>query len=176
MSAIDLWLTAQVVGAIAIAVSYGAMLLSNDKMHVKGTAAGALIDAVHWLLLAAYTGAVLAFLIAIRMLVSLNNDYRKIITSVVFSVLFVFVSLLTWENIYSFLPMSGTVIATFAYFHSSRIALRWWLIVCNIPWIIYSVHVDSFPGVFAGVIAVALLGIAILKIKRLDTHEPIPGR
>ena len=40
MSAIDLWLTAQVVVAIAIAVSYGAMLLSNDKMHVKGTAGG----------------------------------------------------------------------------------------------------------------------------------------
>lgn len=164
-----LWWAGQFLGVLAIVVSYGAMLLADDKKHIVGTAIGAVIDGFHWLFLSANTGAAIAFLIAIRMMVAheTKKDTAKSKMAVfIFSIIFSVLTAISYEDLFSLLPLLAAIMATYAYFFTSGAPLRWWLIAANLPWVFYSIHIVSIPGAMAAVLAMTLLGVAIFKIKR----------
>lgn len=165
-----LWWAGQLFGAAAVFFSFGALLYKSDKIHMKGTYIGAALDSIHWFLLFAYTGGVIAILIAIRVYVSskINNKSNDIKNkwTLFWIITFIVITGITWENVFSLLPLLSTIIATISYIYFSEIPLRVMLIICNIPWAIYSVHVDSIIGIVNAFVASLFLLIAAINIRK----------
>jgi hypothetical protein len=162
------WWIGQALGLVAFFLSCAALVKTNDSSHRQMNATSAFIDVVHWVLLGAYTAGAMAFLIAIRVLTAeLVNGKSLIIKigfAVLYSVFFLGAATATWDDSFSALPVLSSLIATFAFMLASGINLRIWLFLCNIPWVIYGIHVHSIGGVLSAFMAMCLLAHTMLRM------------
>lgn len=165
----DLWLMAQVVGFIGMIVGFGVLLSKSDKVNLIGTGIGETIDSAHWFMLNANLAGWISLLIASRVFVAANLKTKKVPIAIVYSITFMGCAWLTWQDIYSWFPLISTLAATFIYFYSDQIKMRIGLIFCNVPWMIYSVHVKSIAGFVAAVVSALFLVIAITRIVQART-------
>lgn len=155
------WYISQALGFIAFGVSCIALSKKNDSEHRIINSIAAFIDVVHWLLLYAYTAAATALVICIRVLTAeFFQGYTrslKVLIALVYCSIFLYVMYLTWEDNYSVLPTLAALIASFAFMLSGGIILRICLLICNLLWIIYSLHTYSVAGLVTHTIANVIL-------------------
>jgi hypothetical protein len=163
-----IWYVGQILGIVAFMLSIIALMRVNDSAHRLANASGAFIDAIHWVLLGAYTAGMIALLISARVMTAELVQNKplsiKMLSIAFFCMLFIAAAFITWQDNYSSLPLIASVAATFAFMTASRITLRIWLFLCNIPWIIYSVHVGSIGGILSAILAMAILAHTMLRM------------
>lgn len=130
-----------------------------------------LLFTVHYLLLGAYTGAVMNLLGAFRSLVYSNRGKKwssSIIWPVCFSIAFLISGILTWDNIFSVFPLIAMLMSSVVLWVEKPKINRMLSLPTSTCWLIYNIKTLSYPGITTEIFVLTsiIIGILRLDIKR----------
>ena len=156
----------QGIGFMGIACSILAFQYKQYRPLVTLRAATELFFGIQYILLGAYSGAAMDFLGCFRNWVFLDCDKKgKSLRPwrILFSVIFVAATLLTWAGPKSLLSAVAKVASTVAYGSSNPRLIRFITLCSSSCWLIYNLLVFSLAGVLGEVITLASVLIGILR-------------
>ena len=118
-------------------------------------------------MIGAYTPMLVTSVAVFRELIFINRDKYKIlkkkIIPAIFSLIFVFMAVLSWNGIKSLLSATGSSLATFAFYESKvgRIRLISFFVSCLM--LINGIAYGSFANIFNEIITMVSITIGFLK-------------
>lgn len=130
-----------------------------------------LLFTIHYILLGAYTGAVMNFLGAFRSLVYSNRGKSWASSKIWpagFSVAFFISGILTWENVFSVFPLIAMLVSSVVLWIEQPKINRMLSIPTSTCWLIYNIKTVSYPGIITEIF---VLGSIIIGIIRLDIKK-----
>lgn len=157
------YMLGQALGVCLTGVTVYGLTRKCDKQFRKMGRWGAFLDSIHWALLGAQTGALIALLITVRVwaaeYVQGSSSKVKWSALAVFTAIFTAAMVATWKGPVSMLPWLAVLNASYAYFFTTGIKLRGLFVLTNACWIGYAVIIGSVGGMATSSIATAV-GIA----------------
>ncbi len=167
---LNFWLI-QLIGIAALALTGIAYQGKTRHAILSGQLIGALFFGVHFLLLGAYTGALMNLIIALRNFVFEEKDHRSWANHAVWPPLFMALAAavlaLTWQGPISLLPVIATIIATYALWSGKPAFIRELLLFATLLWMPYTLAVGSYAGTITQIVMVISL---LFGIARRDHH------
>lgn len=161
----------QIIGFIAMAIIVASYQQKSHKKILTFQMVSGLLFTVHYLLLGAYTGAVMNLLGAFRSLVYSNRS-KKWASSVVwpigFSIAFLVSGILTWDNVFSVFPLIGMLMSSVVLWIEQPKINRILSIPTSSCWLIYNIKTVSYPGIITEIFVLSsiIIGIIRLDIKK----------
>ncbi len=163
-------LIAQVVGIAATVMIIFSFQCKNAKRIMLFQFAGNVLFALHFLLLGAYTGAALNFVGIFRSALYTQRGKKwadRMIWPFVFSGVAIGLSVMTWDGVWSLLPMLATAITSFAHRMKDAKLVRW----CSFPasplWLVYNIVNMSIGGIVTECFAMTSILIATFRYEIL---------
>ena len=156
----------QGIGFMGIACSILAFQYKQYRPLVTLRAATELFFGIQYILLGAYSGAAMDFLGCFRNWVFLDCDKKgKSLRPwrILFSVIFVAATLLTWAGPKSLLSAVAKVASTVAYGSSNPRLIRFITLCSSSCWLIYNLLVFSLAGVLGEIITLTSVLIGIIR-------------
>ncbi len=130
-----------------------------------------LFFSVHYYLLGAITGTIcnVLGLVAITLIYLVekkkDNKKRNLLILGIIPIL-VLIALITFENIYSILPIVASVLTLVSFLTDSEDVIRGIGIVSAISWLIYAIIYKSYAAIVFEIITVVSTIVAFIKMKR----------
>ncbi len=118
---------------------------------------------VHFFLLEAYAAMITIVLATIRVAVSIKYSWNQKIMYF-FMVLFLIASFFTYQNIFSILPITAWLIATYAYFKQSWIRMRASFLICSWLWLVHNIFNHSIWWIMTELLIEITLIITIIRL------------
>lgn len=163
----DIWdLVIQFIGFLALAASLISFQFKKHGRILLFRTASELIFALQYILLGAWTAAIMDGISVVRnllytTLVKKNRSTAPVI--VAFSIFVVITGLVAYDGIISLLPIISKLLTTVSYGMKKEKWLRLITLPSCIFWIIYNVFVGSLAGILADSMTLVSLLIAIYK-------------
>lgn len=167
-----LWL-AYALGGVGILVEWRAYLLHCGQAFRKWSAAGAILWAVMYALLGAWTAALTMGSTALRTLLSgwLENHPHKHLAALGFVLLFALITAVTWQGPVSLLPAFAVINTTLALFYLDNRRMRMALLASSAAWIANDLIWLAWPALIAETVAA---GLNVRTIRAMDKFAPEP--
>lgn len=164
----NIWWTVLVqgIGFLGIACTVLAFQCKQYRPLVGLRAATELFFGIQYILLGAYSGAAADFMGCFRNWVFLDRDRKGKplkFWRIVFCIIFVAMSLLTWAGPKSLLSAVAKVASTIAYGSSSPRVIRLITLCSSSCWLIYNALVFSVAGVLGEVVTLTTVIIGIIR-------------
>lgn len=137
----------------------------NRLMFLKTASEG--LFAVQYCLLGAYTGMMMNIIGCIRNLLFAKWVQRQKSTKIprlVFGILFVLFSVVTWAGFKSALSGFAKVLSTVAYGSANTGFVRIVIFITGICWLIYNYKVGSYTGCICELLTICSIIVGILRI------------
>lgn len=149
---------AYAVGGAGILVEWKSYLLHCGQAFRRWSAAGAVLWAAQYLLLGAWTAALTMGSTALRTLFSGQMEqYRhRHLAAAGFVLLFVVLTVLTWQGAVSLLPAFAVINTTLALFYLDNRHMRIALLASSAAWIANDVAWQAWPALIAEIVAVGI--------------------
>ena len=141
----DIYVLHETLGFILISLGFYAISHKDDRHFTKMTTALALLWAINFLIIGAFTASAMAFLVVVRNLASLKRR-GCLYTSAFFVVITVVVGFLTYSDIKDVFPILAAILGTVAYFHLSGIKMRMTFAGASSFWVIHNVIAGSISS------------------------------
>ena len=158
---------AQLIGLLALISAMISYQMKTQKKIVLIQIVSCTLFAIHFLLLNAYTGALMNLIAAIRSVVFANKD-KKWGKSNWWIVFFSFVCIVavafTWEGILSLMPMLGMVLTSIAWGIEKASLVRLISLPSSPLWIVYNFICGSTAGVLTEVFVMSSIITAIIRL------------
>jgi len=132
---------------------------------------GAGIFTIHFLLLGAYAGAIVALLNTTRTGLSMTRFKGNYILSI-FMMLYVVMAFIVYETWIDILPFFAGAGATFAMFKFSGLKLRYAFFCTEMSWFAYSIIVQSIGGVITNSVVLSMNTVTTYRLLKDKRHEP----
>ena len=161
----------QIIGFIAMAIIVASYQQKSHKNILTFQMVSGLLFTVHYLLLGAYTGAVMNLLGAFRSLVYSNRSKKwasSVIWPICFSVAFLISGILTWDNVFSVFPLIAMLMSSVVLWIQQPKINRMLSLPTSSFWLIYNIKTLSYPGIITEIF---VLGSIIIGIFRLDIKK-----
>ena len=123
--------------------------------------------AVHYLLLGALTGAYISIISVIRNICILKFENKKVICGV-FIVLYLIITIIFYEGLYSILPMLANVIYLLHLLNKDRKILLRGEVICAFMWFLYGIFVLSYSEMITEMILCISSMMQLRKLKNTD--------
>jgi len=126
-----------------------------------------LMFTVHYLLLGAYTGAVMNLLGAFRSLVYSNRDKKwssSIAWPIVFSIAFLISGIMTWDNVFSVFPLIAMLMSSVVLWIEQPKINRMLSLPTSGCWLIYNIKTLSYPGIITEIFVLSSIVIGIIRL------------
>lgn len=169
---------AQIIG-FAGAVTYFIVFQQKKRKNILSLSVVAcLLFIIHFVMLKAYTGAVMNSLGAVRCVIYYYND-RKWGKSKLWLAFFVAASsvlcILTWKDVFSVLPLTAMVLTSISFWMKKERNIRLLTLPTSPCWMIYNFHSGSVAGVITEIIVTSSLIISIIKydILKKDKNKKV---
>lgn len=165
-TAIHHWL-AYAAGCVGILVEWKAYFLHCGKAFRRWSAAGALLWAMQYFLLSAWTAGLTMASTGLRSLLSggLEKGAHKHWAASGFVLLFIILTAYSWQNWISLLPAFAVINTTLALFYLDNVYMRTVLLASSVAWILNDIYWQAWPALLAE--SVAML-INIRTIRKLS--------
>ena len=124
-----------------------------------------LIYSIHYFLLGGLSGAFCSFIGIIRNIALIKSNKTKIIIPIIL-ILYLIVTIIFYEGIYSILPMIANSSYLIAMAYKKKKSLLIGALISSSLWIIYSLFIDSYVVVITESILITSNMIQLIKIKR----------
>lgn len=151
------WL-AYTVGAVGMMVEWRAYLLHCGAAFRRWSAVGALLWSGMYILLGAWTAALTMGCTALRTALSdrIEGRRRKHLAAAAFVLLFVVLTLVSWQGRVSLLPAFAVLNTTLALFYLGNRPMRATLVASSAAWIANDLYWQAWPALIAESVAVLL--------------------
>ena len=160
-------LLAQIIGFGGTALTIIAYQQNKRKKILLCTVISAALFAIHYIILGAYTGAIMNILAASRSLVFMNNTKKWAKSKIwvaVFMIVYTVACVLTWDKWYSVLPLIAMLLTTVSNWFQSEKKIRFLTFPSSPCWLVYNVLNGSFAGVITEIFVMSSLIIAIIRL------------
>ncbi len=141
------FLISQILMTMSIIIYTASFQLKDEKIFKLLAAIGIGLAGIHFMLLGAFAGAALALINAFRWFVSIF--YKNKIILALFIIIMITAGVITYESVYSLLPVIASVIGTLGLFHDNILRTREYFFVVGVLWIIYNSVVFTPMGIVA---------------------------
>ena len=161
----------QIIGFIAMAIIVISYQQKTHKNILVFQMVSGLLFTAHYVLIGAYTGAIMNLVGAFRSLVYSNRNKKwasSIIWPILFSVGFLISGILTWENAFSVLPLIAMLMSSVVLWIEKPKINRMFSLPTSTCWLIYNIKTDSFAGTATEIFVLTsiIIGIVRLDIKK----------
>jgi hypothetical protein len=130
---------------------------------------------LHYLLLGAMSGSVVNIVGAARIYVFKRRLFKKWANNKIwlyfFILLFIIVGLVTWDGYITLLPVTGMVIGTIAFWLHQPKQIRFLIVFSTLPWIVYNILVNSYPGIIGNVLILISTGLGIYRFDKPKVYK-----
>ena len=162
----NLNLLAQIIGFGGTALTIIAYQQNKRKRILGCTVISAALFAIHYIILGAYTGAIMNILAGTRSLVFMNNTKKWAKSKVwvaVFMVIYTVACIATWDKWYSILPLIAMLLTTVSNWFQSEKKIRFLTFPSSPCWLVYNILNSSYAGIITEVFVMSSLIIAIIR-------------
>lgn len=151
-------------GLLGVLVEWRAYMLSCGQAFRHWSAVGAVLWAVMYATLGAWTAAVTMGSTALRTLLSTSTLSRRYRHAVAFAFigLFAVLTVASWQGIVSLLPAFAVINTTWALFYLDNQRMRVVLLASSVAWIANDIIWQAWPALLAESVA-ALLNIRTIR-------------
>lgn len=160
---------AQLVGVVAMLVAFLSFQAKTSRKILILQATANCIWTVHYLILGAYTGAMLnLFAVARNITYSFLNKketVNKTYYAIGFAVLCIVLSLFTYQNLWSLLPMIGSTIQTFSFACKNANKLRLFTLMGSPFWLTYNLASTSIAGTITELVCMCSMLIGMWRYR-----------
>lgn len=126
------------------------------------------VYAVHYFLLGGISGAFNCVISIIRNIVLIRVKNNKVLIYLLFIGLYLLVTIIFYENIYSIFPMLANSIYLLLIMKNSRKSILIGGIFDALFWLIYSIFVLSYVGIVTEGILIVSNTVQLIKIKNIN--------
>ncbi len=151
------------IGTFLIILSY--QINDRKKIIVVQGLAG-IFFTVHFIMLGAFTGAMMNLLTSIRAGVYYNRDRKwaqNRIWLIVFSALYLGAGIITYDSPLSLIIMFAMVLNTCVFWMTNTTMIRILIIPCSLSWLIYNLFSHSIAGFVTEAFASTSIIISIIR-------------
>ena len=162
----NLNLLAQIIGFGGTALTIIAYQQNKRKRILGCTVISAALFAIHYIILGAYTGAIMNILAGTRSLVFMNNTKKWAKSNVwvaVFMVIYTVACIATWDKWYSILPLIAMLLTTVSNWFQSEKKIRFLTFPSSPCWLVYNILNCSYAGIITEIFVMSSLIIAIIR-------------
>lgn len=160
-------ITAQTIGFLALICCLTAYQMKTQKKIVSAMIISCTLFTIHFLMLGAYTGAIMNTIGAARSVVFANKD-KKWAKSNWWIVLFCLISIVavvfSWEGTRSLLPMFGMLFTTVSWGIEKASLVRLISLPSSPLWIVYNYISGSMAGVLTEVFVMISIITAMIRL------------
>lgn len=171
-------LAAQIFGFLGLALSIAAFQFKKHQNIVLLKLSSELVFAIQYILLGAWTGAVLDFISVIRNYLFYKLVKKNISTTpviILFCLFVVVTGVFTFDGFISLLPIASKLLTTVSYGMKNEKWLRIITLPSCIMWIIYNLSFGSYAGALADAMTLASLVIAMYKFDFKGSQQSVQG-
>lgn len=141
---------AQICGLIALVLTVISVQFKTKEKIVMCSVLANIVVAIQYFLLSALTGAVISVINAIRCFIFYLYKKKKmkpsIIVLIVFEIVAIISGIISWQNIWSVIPIIVTVIYTYGLWQDDVTVIRITTGIVGFGWAIYNLVVMAYVG------------------------------
>jgi len=141
---------AQIIGVLITILIVGSIQQKKQKHIMLWQLIANILESIQYCLLSAFTGAVTSFLAVIRCLILFvfKNKNRKpsLLFICTYSLIVVVLGALTWENLYSIIPIATTILYTYGFWQENTTITRICCAIVAFSLAIYCFIVMAYTG------------------------------
>ncbi len=145
-----LFILAQICGIIALILTVIAVQFKTKEKIVMCSVFANIVVAIQFFLLNAITGAVVSIINAIRCIIFYyykKKDMKpSIIILLIFEIIAVISGIMSWQNIWSIIPIIVTIVYTYGLWQDNVKVIRIATGIAGLGWAIYDVIVMAYVG------------------------------
>jgi hypothetical protein len=127
----------------------------------------------HYVLLGAYTGALMCVVVLLRNFVFVKKGVKKWASHVVwlylFSVLSIAVLALSWNGWISILPVVAVTIGMYGMFKENTKEMRFYNLINSLIWVPYTISVHSYSGLLSQLVGISGVLVGMYRHDRKNT-------
>ena len=154
----------QLIGLLAFCILVLSFYKKNIITLLVYQSTACFIYAIHFFLLGALTGAYINMINVIRSIIF--TKYKNKILVPIFILLYLIVTLVFYENIFSIFPLLGTTAYLIFMPMNSRKHLLIGEILSASLWLIYSIFVVSYSGIITEIILIISNTILLIRLRK----------
>ncbi len=145
-----LFISAQIIGFIVLGITViSIQFKTKEKILICQIIANILV-AIQYFLLNALTGGVVAVINVIRCLIFYYYKKKDKKPSIIFLSIFIVIAIvsgiLTWQNVFSIIPIIATIVFTYGLWQDNVKITRICITITEGNWTIYNVIVKAYAG------------------------------
>lgn len=145
-----LFILAQVCGAIALILTVISVQFKTKEKIVMCFIWANIVTAIQYFLLGAITGAIVSIINAIRCIVFYfykKKDIKpSIIVLIIFEIIAVISGIISWQDMWSLIPIIVTVIYTYGLWQDDIKIVRITTAIAGFGWAVYNIVVKAYIG------------------------------
>lgn len=145
-----LFILAQICGIIALILTVIAVQFKTKEKIVMCSVFANIVVAIQYFLLNAITGAVVSIINTIRCIIFYyykKKDMKpSIIILLIFEIIAVISGIMSWQNIWSIIPIIVTIIYTYGLWQDNVKVIRITTGIAGFGWAIYDIIVMAYVG------------------------------
>ena len=165
-----IFLIAQFFGIIAIIFNTAIVYFNTKEKMLITMIISNLAVALQFFLLNAITGGIVSLFNVIRCIVlyifKKNDKKPSILVLVIFEVIVIISGIISWQNIWSILPIITTLTYTYVIWQDDVLKIKYVSLLVGLEWAIYSIIVRAYAGFIQEVMQVISSIIAVAKYKK----------
>ncbi len=177
------YILSQILVIIAIGLYALTFLLKTKKNVLIIGLLGVVLNTISFILLGAYTGALVNVVAIIRSLwffFEEKKGKRTWISLTIVMILIMFATIFTYKNWIDILPFVAGIVYAFACWQKNIPLYRWLGILVSLIYIVYDVWFSSVFGVVSELIAIlcAIVGLilGLIKKKQMQTNNELKAQ
>lgn len=164
------FIIAQSIGVVGIILFVMCFHFKNMKGVLRIKFLMDIVWAAHYYLLGAVAGGISNTICSVREIIYMNKERSRMCQSKIWPLVFmgfnIFFGVLAWKGVYSILPATASVLATFAFWQKNVQTARWIALLNNILMFTYDVFVLSYMGLVAEALSFISVISALVKNKK----------
>ena len=158
----------QLIGLLAFCMLVLSFYKKEPKKILLFQATANFAYSIHYFLLGAISGAYISIISILRNILLLIAKKNKTLAAIFIATLYLIVTVLFYENLYSILPMIANSIYIVAILKDSKLSLLKAQLIGSVLWFTYGFAVSSYVEMFAQVV---LAISSIIQIKKINNSK-----
>lgn len=162
-----IFILAQICGVITLILTVIAVQFKTKEKIVMCMIFANIMGAIQYFLLNAITGAVVSIINAIRCMVfyfyKKHDKNPSLIVLLLFEVIAIVSGIISWQNMWSVIPIIVTVVYTYGLWQDNVKVIRISTAIAGLGWAIYNIIVMAYVGTIQSISQLISAVIALFK-------------
>lgn len=163
-----MYLTAQILGILAVATYLLSYQLEKRKYIILVNATSSTLYVLQYILLGALEGAAIDVLSAVGAITAHNKDKKCIakhmtIITILLNLLFLTAGLALYKNIFSLFAIAGAILQTSAFWMTSEKRIRQVSFLGTPFWLTYNIACQAYGSAIGSILCMISIGSAIYR-------------